>query len=304
VSPPPAPSHLEGLKPGGAADIWLFGLGAGLELRGAGWGVRRAWPTREPHARYTGVPVILAVSTHSIDEVIFHVASALQVPVLIATLVALALVIFELGSFVIELQGRRRRRFATLSTDSEQAHRALLAGDRKGAAVAVSGLAQSAAMAGTIAFIVEHARTDGSDQQLNKALADFDFGSQRRLARTRLLVRAGPALGLMGTLIPLSPALTGLANGNTAALSTNLRVAFSVTVVGLLIGAVAFGLSLARDNMYGQDLSDLEYLAAILSDPRPISPTDTAPPPTPASATSPVSEMPTAPTTTPPSGST
>ena len=248
--------------------------------------------------------MILAVSTHSIDEVIFHVASALQVPVLIAALVALALVIFELGSFVIELQGRRRRRFATLSTASEQARRALLAGDRKGAEVAVSGLAQSAAMADTIAFIVGHARTDGSDHQLNKALADFDFGSQRRLGRTRLLVRAGPALGLMGTLIPLSPALTGLANGNTTALSTNLRVAFSVTVVGLLIGAVAFGLSLARDNMYGQDLSDLEYLAAILSDPRPISPTDTAPPPTPAPATSPVSKLATAPTTTPTPGGT
>jgi biopolymer transport protein ExbB/TolQ len=239
--------------------------------------------------------VIVAVTTHSIDEVIFHVASALQVPVLIAALVALALVIFELGSFVIELHGRRRRRFATLSTASEQARRALLAGDRKEAEVAVSGLAQSTAMAGTIAFIVEHARTDGSDHQLNKALADFDFRSQRRLGRTRLLVRAGPALGLMGTLIPLSPALTGLANGNTAALSTNLRIAFSVTVVGLLIGAVAFGLSLARDNMYGQDLSDLEYLAAILNDPRPISPTDPAPP-TPGSATPPVSEMPTTPT--------
>jgi biopolymer transport protein ExbB/TolQ len=242
--------------------------------------------------------VIVAVSTHSIDEVIFHVASALQVPVLIAALVALALVIFELGSFLIELHGRRRRRFATLSSASEQARRALLAGDRKGAAMAVSGLAQSTAMAGTIAFIVEHAGTDGSDHQLNKALADFDFRSQRRLGRTRLLVRAGPALGLMGTLIPLSPALTGLANGNTSALSTNLRVAFSVTVVGLLIGAVAFGLSLARDNMYGQDLSDLEYLAAILSDPRPVSPTDPAPS-TPGSETSPVSEMPNAPAPTP-----
>lgn len=247
--------------------------------------------------------MIFAVTTHSIDEVIFHVASALEVPVLIAALVALALVIFELGSFVVELYGRRRRRFATLSTASEQARRALLAGDREGAGVGVAGLAQSPAMAGTIAFIVAHAGADGSDHQLNKALADFDFGAQRRLGRTRLLVRAGPALGLMGTLIPLSPALTGLANGNTAALSTNLRVAFSVTVVGLLIGAVAFGLSLARDNMYGQDLSDLEYLAAILSDPGPPSPTGGAPPSTP-SATSPVSDMPTASATTPNSGGT
>lgn len=79
----------------------------------------------------------------------------------------------------------------------------------------------------------------------------------------------------MGTLIPLSPALTGLANGDTAALSTNLQVAFSVTVVGLLVGAVAFGISLSRDNMYGQDLSDLEYIAAILNDPR-TTPTDKA----------------------------
>jgi biopolymer transport protein ExbB/TolQ len=248
--------------------------------------------------------VILAITTHSIDELIFHVASALEVPVLIAALVALALVIFELGSFVVELVGRRRRRFATLSTASEQARRELLAGDRKGAERAVSGLAQSAAMAGTIEFIVEHARTPGSDHEINKALADFDFGSQRRLSRTRLLVRVGPALGLMGTLIPLSPALTGLANGNTAALSTNLRVAFSVTVVGLLIGAVAFGISLARDNMYGQDLSDLEYLAAILDDPRPVSPTGTAPPPTAASATSPGPDMATARTTAPTPGGT
>ena len=74
----------------------------------------------------------------------------------------------------------------------------------------------------------------------------------------------------MGTLIPLSPALTGLANGNTTALSENLRVAFSVTVVGLLVGAVAFAISLSRDRMYGQDLSDLEYVAAIISDPAPL----------------------------------
>ena len=83
-----------------------------------------------------------------------------------------------------------------------------------------------------------------------------------------MLVRAGPALGLMGTLIPLAPALTGLASGDTQTLSRDLRLAFSVTVVGLLIGAVAFGISLVRDRLYGQDLSDLEYVAAVLSDTR------------------------------------
>jgi biopolymer transport protein ExbB/TolQ len=212
---------------------------------------------------------VFALSTHDINQAIFHVASVLQVPVLILALLALALVIFELGSFLVELRGRHRRRFAALSRGADDARAALSTGDRPAAEAAVKRLAWSPAMAATLDFIVDTAGTTGSDHRLNKALADFDFDAQRRLARTRLLVRAGPALGLMGTLIPLSPALTGLANGNTGALSENLRVAFSVTVVGLMVGAVAFGVSLWRDRMYGQDLSDLEYLAAVISDPRP-----------------------------------
>lgn len=244
-------------------------------------GERRAL-TAEILVVITALPVILALSTNGIDQAIFHVANALEVPVLILALAALALVIFELGSYVVELISRRGRRFATLQVAAEQARNALLAGDRTGAAAAVSGVARSAAMRATLDFIIEQAGTAGSDHQINKALADFDFDSQRRLSRTRLLVRAGPALGLMGTLIPLSPALTGLAAGNTAELSHDLRVAFSVTVVGLLIGAVAFGLSLSRDRMYSQDLSDLQYLAAVITDPRSTGGATSSPlPPTP-----------------------
>jgi len=216
------------------------------------------------------MPPIYALSTHDIDEAIFHVASALQVPVLVLALLALAAVIVELGSFVIEVRGRRKRQFSTLASAADRARAALLENDRAAATVAVGEIARSPEMNYTLDFIVEHARTDGGEHQLNKALADFDFESQRRLGRTRMLVRFGPALGLMGTLIPLSPALTGLANGNTGQLSQDLRLAFSVTVVGLLIGAVAFALSLSRDRMYGQDLSDLQYLAAVIDDPRPV----------------------------------
>jgi biopolymer transport protein ExbB/TolQ len=215
------------------------------------------------------VSPIAVLSSHDIDQAIFHVASALEVPVLICALLALAVIVYELGSYVVELHGRRRRQFAALSQGAERARSALSSGDRQGALAAVRDLAWNRSMADTLAFVVAHARTDRGDHQVNKALADFDLDAQRRLERTRMLVRAGPALGLMGTLIPLSPALTGLANGNTATLSHNLRVAFSVTVVGLLIGAVAFAISLSRDRLYSQDLSDLEYLAALISDPRP-----------------------------------
>jgi biopolymer transport protein ExbB/TolQ len=206
------------------------------------------------------------VTTHDIDNAIFHVSSALQVPVLILALLALALVIFELGSYLVEVRRRQRRQFDQLSDSTEEAREAIIAGDRSAAGTALSGLARSSLMAGTLQFIAQNARTALGEHRLNKALADFDFESQRRLGRTRLLVRAGPALGLMGTLIPLSPALTGLASGDTKTLSHDLRIAFSVTVVGLLIGAVAFGISLSRDRLYGQDLSDLQYVAAMVND--------------------------------------
>jgi biopolymer transport protein ExbB/TolQ len=213
------------------------------------------------------VPLISALSSHSIDQAIFHVASALQVPVLLMALAALALVIYELGSYLVELRGRSGRRFAGLLEGAGRARVALDAGNVAGAQAALDRIVRSSQMASTLHFIVRRAATPGSDNELNKALADFDLASQKRLGRTRILVRLGPALGLMGTLIPLSPALTGLANGNTAQLSHDLRVAFSVTVVGLLIGAVAFAISLSRDRMYSQDLSDLQYVAATLTAP-------------------------------------
>ncbi len=211
----------------------------------------------------------LAVSTHGIDNAIFNVADVLEVPVLVMALVALALVVFELGTFIVEVRARFNRH-TDLDAAVAKTRSALLAGDASRANQDVAGVARSGAMAKALAVIIAYARIPGGDHRLNKALADFDFDAQRRLNRTRLLVRVGPALGLMGTLIPLSPALTGLANGNVSRLTSNLRVAFSVTVLGLLVGAVAFGLSLYRDRMYGQDLSDLEFVAAVISDPREI----------------------------------
>ncbi len=203
--------------------------------------------------------------TSSINHAIFRVASVLEVPVLVVALIALAAVVVELGAFGVELVARRRRAFRVIENAASLARQALDVGDQRGVADAVAGVARSSAMGGTLASIAANAAATDADPKLAKALADFDFQSQGRLARTRLLVRLGPALGLMGTLIPLSPALDGLARGNVEELSRNLRVAFSVTVLGLLVGAVAFTISLYRDRMYGQDLSDLEYVAAILT---------------------------------------
>jgi biopolymer transport protein ExbB/TolQ len=105
-----------------------------------------------------------------------------------------------------------------------------------------------------LAEVLEQVGRPDAEQRIAKRLAEYEYEyrSLRRLERTRILVRMGPALGLMGTLIPLSPALAGLADGDIATLTDNLRVAFSVTVAGLLIGAIAFAISLVRDRLYAR----------------------------------------------------
>ena len=219
--------------------------------------------------------------TASIEDVVFHVANVLRVPVLVAALIALALVLAEAGALAVELTRRRRRNADQVATAGLRAREALAAGDQGLATRWLAGIASSGAMWTTLQALLSHVG-DGplAANRMAKCLADYDLHSMRRLERTRMLVRAGPALGLMGTLIPLSPALTGLANGDVKQLTDNLRVAFSVTVLGLLIGAVAFGVSLVRDRLYAQDLSDMEAVASELEAGPPTAPAASPPPPT------------------------
>jgi biopolymer transport protein ExbB/TolQ len=201
----------------------------------------------------------------SSEDVVFHVANVLRVPVIIATIAALALVLAETGALVVELVRRRRRDPQAIETAARAARAAIAEGDRGLAARRLAAVASSAAMWTTIQRLLAHLGPGPeASSWMAKALADFDLGSVRRLERTRLLVRAGPALGLMGTLIPLAPALSGLAKGNVQQLTSNLRLAFSITVLGLLIGVIAFSVSLVRDRLYAQDLSDIEVIAAEL----------------------------------------
>ncbi len=206
------------------------------------------------------------IAAGGIEELIFQIADVLRVPVLIAALAALAVTLFDLGAFFVELARRNRRDApALLKQASAEARAALATGDVDGGTQALLPRATSANMADALAEIVEQVGEQSQSDKMAKILADFDLQSLRKLERARMMVRFGPALGLMGTLIPLSPALEGLANGNVKLLSENLRVAFSVTVLGLLIGAIAFAIALVRDRLYAQDLSDLEYVASTLT---------------------------------------
>lgn len=188
-----------------------------------------------------------------VGDALAEIGAALQIPVLIGALALLAACAFELGRFGVETWRRTGAPRGTLRTLVRQARaNPAYAGHlmpRAPSAIAGRALVAIAA-AGARSDAIEH------------ALGDFELAVQRRLDRTRLLVRAGPALGLMGTLIPLAPGLEALGNGDVASLADELRTAFGATVVGLLVGTVAFALTLSRTRRWTEELAELERGAA------------------------------------------
>jgi biopolymer transport protein ExbB/TolQ len=213
----------------------------------------------------------------TIENILFDVADALRYPVLIAAMLAIVVVVIELGALLAELRKRRGRGLPRLEQALDTIRGALAKGDNATALVTARALGYNRPMTEALGAIVEQRAKPDAPDRIAKRMAEYDYRSMRRLERTRILVRMGPALGLMGTLIPLSPALAALAEGDVQRLTEDLRVAFSVTVVGLLIGVVAFMVSLVRDRLYAQDYSDVEYVLAGLSG-APAPPSPKAPP--------------------------
>jgi biopolymer transport protein ExbB/TolQ len=103
-------------------------------------------------------------------------------------------------------------------------------------------------------FITSLSRSHGESHSIklmqirvDKLLQDCDALITKRLEKTRFVARAAPIFGLMGTLIPMGPALL-----------------FGTTVVGLMAGVIAYMISMVRNRWYTQDFNDMEYISEIL----------------------------------------
>ena len=99
---------------------------------------------------------------------------------------------------------------------------------------------------------------------LQKLLSDFDLAAAADLATSKTLAKMGPMLGLMGTLIPMGPALVGLSTGDIASMAYNMQVAFATTVVGLFSAAIGFITGQVKTRWYRHDSVNLQFLADLL----------------------------------------
>jgi biopolymer transport protein ExbB/TolQ len=200
--------------------------------------------------------LIVPLATDGIAEALAKIALALRTPVLVLALLALLVCAWEAGRFLTEYWARMRA--------GRSALRGLLAVTLASPQQATT-LATKAPgkLAGQALLEIGSAVGSGQPGAVERALADYELAVQRKLDRTRILVRAGPALGLMGTLIPLAPGLAALGRGDVSTLASDLRTAFAATTIGLLVGTVAFAITLIRTRMYCEDLADLERVSSV-----------------------------------------
>ena len=107
--------------------------------------------------------------------------------------------------------------------------------------------------------IIEHKH---DSRYCEHELADFQVETQRILAKYRMLVKFGPMLGLMGTLIPMGPALVGLGLGDISSMAYNMQVAFATTVIGMLVSGIGLCALQLNQRYYAGYLNDLEFLTS------------------------------------------
>ncbi len=99
-----------------------------------------------------------------------------------------------------------------------------------------------------------------SPMRTSKAMGDFELIGEKQLEKLKALMRIGPMLGLMGTLIPMGPALVGLATGDIASMAMNMQVAFSTTVIGVFIGGTGFVIHSIRKRWFTEDFYQLQFI--------------------------------------------
>lgn len=175
-------------------------------------------------------------AVHGIETLLYSISTLLYLPVLLAIAALVLYLLMCLGSFGGEWNERRR------------GVRQLLAAAQAEMAAAIAADEKAPALDARLELIVQQADANGA----------------KRLDAVRFVVRVGPALGLMGTLIPMGISLAGLAQGNLPKMAESMTTAFTATVVGLACSVCAYMLTLAREHWLRADVTAIAYEAETL----------------------------------------
>lgn len=107
--------------------------------------------------------------------------------------------------------------------------------------------------------------TPASKAYSDYLISSFENEAEKDVSLSKLLAKMGPVLGLIGTLIAMSPALVGLSTGDIAGMAYNMQVVFATTVVGLVVSAIGLVTLQFKQRWYAKDVNNLDYVSRILT---------------------------------------
>jgi len=191
----------------------------------------------------------------TLENGLFALGQVLRFPVMALLWVCVVAVLFMAGSVLVEFLARRQeRRGFDIESWLE-----------KGSVLTADGERRTLLPAQLKRWLadVERARDDGRLD--NGGLEHLVMANEERtratLSGARLLVKVGPSLGLLGTLIPMGTALASLATGNLDAMAGQMVVAFTTTIVGLACGTAAFVILSVRQPWVSEVVREQRFLA-------------------------------------------
>ncbi len=107
--------------------------------------------------------------------------------------------------------------------------------------------------------------SDSTELEIENFLQEKTLSLWRSLDRIRMIIRIGPSLGLIGTLIPMGTGLAALGQGDMTKLSSDLVIAFTTTVVGLAVGITAYFFYTIERRWVENDIKNMELATEILA---------------------------------------
>ena len=191
-----------------------------------------------------------------ISDFLFWISTGLLVPVIILLLVLFGRALLLLGTFFGQYMNMRKLH-GTVIVEMENLTVDNVSSLSTRLPVQTSSL--------LLSYIHRMLNAQGSHAQINRLLSQYEIAADKEMGISKTLSKLGPVLGLMGTLIPMGPALVGLSTGDIASMAYNMQVAFATTVVGLFSGAVGVVTLQVKKRWHMQELTQLEFLAELLT---------------------------------------
>ena len=201
--------------------------------------------------------MMLTGLTAFFQSVLYAISVCLLAPVMIALALLLVWVIVELGAFCAEL-------FRRLSLDFYRRIDEYLTAARKERTMP-EGLFKRLPFRlreyfAELLIILDSGSYEMLDERIEVLIQQREIEFHKKIEKSYMLVKIGPSLGLMGTLIPMGQGLASLSQGQMAEMSSSLIIAFTTTVAGLAVGILAFMISTIRARWMKEDILVMELL--------------------------------------------